>query len=117
MSNCEFISGSNLLDVSTTWLGTSKTLKYPSNMFCFQYQKGFWLVAPLPPMFQVTSIIYSISINFIQCEIIPLGFSYPPMAALEDRQSFRRLWKERPLELTLCPGSKEDDAAVGELIL
>lgn len=46
-----------------------------------------------------------------------LGFHIPPMGALEDRQSFRRLWKERPLELTLCPGSKEDDAAVGELIL
>ncbi|CAL1151758.1 unnamed protein product [Cladocopium goreaui] len=30
------------------------------------------------------------------------------LQSFQDRQSFRRLWKERPLELTLCPGSKED---------
>ena len=81
--HCELISRSNLLNVSTTWWGTFKTAKYPdSSMFCFQYEKGFcWLVAPLLPVSQTTSNIYSIQsdytfilyyyysvILYIQCE-------------------------------------------------
>eukprot|EP00435_Cladocopium_sp_Y103_P022548 s2007_g5.t1 len=30
------------------------------------------------------------------------------LQSFQDRPSFRRLWQERPLEVTFCPGSKED---------